>query len=80
MRRSTGMLLLPALVLLACTDTPPTANPMDELTLSSATDNPCPTCAFGPRTFVRHPGMERIRVTFVPPYGPNRQLHPRGRG
>ncbi len=52
MRRSTGMLLLPALVLLACTDTPPTANPMDELTLSSAADNPCPTCAFGPRTFL----------------------------
>jgi alpha-tubulin suppressor-like RCC1 family protein len=59
------MFLLPTLVLLACSDTPPTAGPVDDLALSSATDNPCPTCAFGPRKFARV-DTDRIRVTFVP--------------
>ena len=69
MRRFTGMLLVPTLMLLACSDTPPTVSPLDELALSSATDNPCPTCAFGPRKFIRGPS-DRIRVTFVPHTAP----------
>jgi alpha-tubulin suppressor-like RCC1 family protein len=68
MRRSIGMLLLPTLVLLACSDTPPTATSVEDMALSNA-DNPCPTCAFGPRKFVRSQG-DRIRVTFAPHTSP----------
>ncbi len=67
MKRFRRFLALCPLLLLACTDSTPTAITTDDSAVASEYEEPCPACAFGPRRFRQQD--DRSQVTFVPASG-----------
>ncbi len=67
MKRFRRLLALSPLLLLACTDSTPTAISTDDAALVSEYEEPCPACAFGPRRFRQHD--DPSQMTFVPASG-----------